>query len=347
LMAFLVVAVSAHWAARSIVNRPEMTSLIIVCAAAFIPQALVGTSRSVFTVLGRFRLTALVETLMTILRILLVLGLVMSGWQVTGVVWGNAVAMIATGLVYGVAAWMLMLRAWGGSLFQGNWQSLKGRWREILGFLAYSDLNALLGLIAKQLDVLMLGYFRNPTEVGYYKLAKNLASGLSHLAGPLRSVTYPQLAHLWSAGRLSDFRRVLHKLAVTLAIPLIFAVMASVLSAPLAIHYFLGESYLEASFPTQLLLIATGLRLVGFWVGPFYLATGQVRLLTLFALAGAIGAVPLYVVCIWFWGASGLAVARVALTLLTDTAAAVMVFWGIRSNYGPLSTKPMGSPVGN
>jgi len=347
-IAFLVVAVSAHWAARSIVNRPEMTSLIIVCAAAFIPQALIGTSRSVLTVLGRFRLTALVEALMTILRVVLVLGLVMSGWQVTGVVWGNAIAMIATGLVYGVLAWVLTLRAWGGSPFQGNWQTLKGRWREILGFLAYSDLNALLGLISKQSDVLLLGYFRNPTEVGYYKLAKNLASGLSHLTGPLRSVTYPKLVHLWSAGRLSDFRRVLYKLAVTLAIPLTFGVILSVLAAPAAIQYFLGESYLEASVPTQFLLVATGLRLIGFWVSPFYLATGQVRLLTVFALAGAIGAIPIYAVCILFWGASGLAVSRLALTLLTDTTAAVLIMlWGIRTNYGRLSPKPMGSPIGN
>jgi O-antigen/teichoic acid export membrane protein len=106
-LAFLTVLCTAPWAARWIAHRPETAGLILVYAAACIPRALVGTSHATLMTLGQFPLIASMVTLTTLLRVLLVLGLVLAGWQVAGVVWGNTISTMATGLLYGMVAFVL------------------------------------------------------------------------------------------------------------------------------------------------------------------------------------------------------------------------------------------------
>jgi len=219
--------------------------------------------------------------------------LVISGWQVTGVVWGNAVAMVATGLLYGVIAWVLIRRTWGTSAFQRDWQALKGRRREILGFLAYNHLNALLGMIPKQLDVLLLGYFRSTVEAGYYKVAKNLSGAVSYLVGPLQSVTYPEFARLSGFKDKQAVRQEVRRLAFYVGVPLGLITLAGTSMLPFILPILAGPAYLPAVAATQLLLIGTAIWLTFFWFRPLFLARGWIREWTsctaLYALCSLIG----------------------------------------------------------
>ena len=87
------------------------------------------------------------------------LGLVATGWQISGVVWGNAIAMAVTGILYGICAWVLSCRVWGASPLQGSWQALRGRAREIAGLFVINELNVVLDMIPKYMDIIILGYF--------------------------------------------------------------------------------------------------------------------------------------------------------------------------------------------
>jgi O-antigen/teichoic acid export membrane protein len=219
-VAFVVVMFTAPWAARNIAHEPESAGLIIVFAAALVPNALVGTASATLATLGRFSLIAKINVLTTFLRMAVVLGFVSTGWQIAGVVWGNVIATMISGLWYGTCAWLSTRRVWGAFPFHGSWQALRGRRREILVFLAYNDLSALLGIIPKQLDITLLGYFRNSAEVGYYKLGKNLSGVVSYVVRPLQSVIYPELSLLWAKGNNQDFRHKVQRLALRVGLPL-------------------------------------------------------------------------------------------------------------------------------
>ncbi len=296
MVAFLVILLLAPWAAKSIVDRPEMDWLIVLYGCAFLPRALVGTSYAVLATLGRFPTIALIDTLFNFLRVGLVLCLVGLGWQVAGVVWGNAIAIAATGLIYGGCAYALVKSRWGRSWLSGDWQQLKGRRREILGFLAYNDLNALIGLIPKQLDVVILGYFRAPVEVGYYKLAKNLASSVSYLVSPLQSVTYPELARLSGVGDREGLRRRVQKLAWRVGVPFGFMTLAPTALIPFVLPGLVGDAYRPAILATQILFLSAAVWLTCFWLRPTYLAKGMlttwikvsISVMLLFVLGGSI-----------------------------------------------------------
>jgi len=281
LIACLVIFVTAKWAALNVVHNPEVVGLIIVYGAAFIPRGLVGTSRAVFSTLGKFPLMAGLDALTTCLRVVLVLALVLSGWQVAGVVWGNAIAMVGTGLIYGVMGWREIRSRWGQFPIRGKWQALKVRQREILSFLGYSNLDALVGMLPKQLDVLLLGFYRNPTEVGYYQLAKRLVNIASYLVSPLQSVTYPQLSRLWIENKEALRQRV-GKLALQIGLPLgLTLLLTGTMVLPAILPVLFGEDYIPAIAATQILLVATAIWLMFFWLRPLYLTMDKIKVWTL------------------------------------------------------------------
>ena len=312
-VALLVILLLSPWAAKSIVNRPEMGWLIILYGSAFLPRALVGTSYAVLATLGRFPSIALIDTLTNILRVGLVLGLVGLGWQVAGVVWGNAIAMAATGLLYGMLAYGLVKSRWGRSWFSADWSYLRGRRREVIGFLAYNDLNALLGMIPKQLDVVILGYFRNATEVGYYKLAKSLAQIVGYVVGPLQSMVYPEFAKLWGIGDMKAFRQKTRKLALQVGLPLATVTACGITVLPFLLPALLGQSYDPAVPAAQLLLLGSAIWLGFFWLRPVYFAQGRLHVWTCISVLIVFLSVLGFFLIIPHWGYLGLSLWTVLL----------------------------------
>jgi O-antigen/teichoic acid export membrane protein len=346
-LTFLVLMLTAHLAAQSIAHNSAAAGLMILYGGALIPHALVGTSNAILATLGRFSFIASIEIVTTVVRTVLVVGSVLGGWQVAGVVCANALAAAATGLLYGAVAWVLIRRSWGVSIFQGKLGALKGGRREIFAFLAYNDLNAFIGIIPKQLDTLLLGYFRNPTEVGYYKLAKSLSAVTNYLLGPLRSVAYPELSRLWGLGRRDAFSRKVRRLAICIAFPLGMAVLLASGFIPFALPVLVGEIYLPAVGATQLLFISSAVPIAFFWLRLIYLAKGHVR--QLFILNSSVTAI--FTVILPFvirdWGYMGASAWMLARSVVANAAAGVWL-WKEREEeekHGDLMERALQTPT--
>ena len=306
-LTFLVLVLTARLAAQSIVHDRAVASLMILYGAALLPRALVGTSNAVLATLGHFPFIAAIEIVVTVLRTVLIVSLVWAGWQVAGVIWANAIAATAAGLLYGAFGWVVARRSWGSSIFQGSLKTLKGGRQEIVSFLAYNDLGTLVGIIPKQLDTLLLGYFRNPTEVGYYKLAKSLSSGTNYLLGPLKSVTYPELARLWGLGQKRAFSHKVRKVATCIGFPIAGVVLLGSGVVSFALTLLVGEIYRPAVAATQLLFIGSSVSLGFFWIRLIYLAKGHVRRLFILESSVTVVFALIYPFVIWEWGYTGAA----------------------------------------
>jgi O-antigen/teichoic acid export membrane protein len=315
MVAFLVILLLSPWAAKSIVKRPEMGWLIILYGSAFLPRALTGTSYAVLATLGRFPSIALIDTLTNILRVGLVLGLVGLGWQVAGVVWGNAIAMAATGLLYGVLAYGLVKSRWGRSWLLADWSYLRGRRREVIRFLAYNDLNALLGMIPKQLDVVLLGYFRGPTEAGYYKLAKSLAGVMGYITGPLQAVVYPRLAQAQAIQSKRAVRAQGWRLTWSVGLPLALSVVLAIPFASI-ILIFVGEAYKSSIHLFQLFLVLTGWQTIFFWLRPAYWSVGMLSTFISISTVCTVALLGVWLISIPIYGASGLILATIFISIL-------------------------------
>ena len=337
-LTFLVVLCTASWAAIYVAHRPETVGLIAIYAAAFLPHRLVGTSYAVLATVGSFRTIAVLVVLTDLLRVGLVVGMVVAGWGISGVVWGNAIATAASGLLYGFMAFAQMKRTWGASWLQGDWGFLKERRSEIFSSLAYNYLNTLLGMIPEQLDVILLGYFRNPLEVGYYRLAKTLGNTVGYLVTPLQSVSYPELARLWGLGAQQAIRQKMRKFALRIGVPLGLAVLLTIPLVPFILPTLFGQAYRPAVLASQILLIASAIRITFFWLRPVYMAQGRIRHWILMSTAGVTLSVLAYPAMIWRWGYIGLSIWGPVRNLFHHSLA----FWFLG---GKVSRKKMWQPI--
>jgi O-antigen/teichoic acid export membrane protein len=323
---FLIVVVTAHWAAQRMVHCPDALGLIIVYAAAFLPRALIGTSYAVLATLGRFSLIAFLDLLTIAIRVTFVLGGLLLGEKVSAVIWGNTASLTFAGLAYVVVAMILALRVWGALPWQGDWQTLTGRRGQIFRFLAYNNLSTLLGIIPKQLDVILLGYFRGPTEVGYYKLARNLAGAVTYLVRPLQSVIYPELSRLWGAEERKALWQKVRRLAIYIGAPVGVAVLAGTLLIPLALPVLVGHDYSPAVGVTQLLLFGSAVWLAFFWLRPLYFAIGQIRQWTFGISAYSMMFLLLSILTVHEWGTTGIALSLVIVTVLFHVCMGILIY---------------------
>jgi len=160
----------------------------------------------------------------------------------------------------------------------------------------------------------LLGYFRLPVEVGYYKLAKSLAGVISLPIGPLQSVSYQRMTALSNHPlKLWEFAK---RLAMSLGLPLGAlsfggAFVFSWLGLRLA-----GDSYQPALFALHLWIVAYSVWLTFFWLRPFYFANGWTNHWLYLNAVGAVFFLTISFPLVVRSGFTGLTVARVSFPLL-------------------------------
>ncbi|MGH7859517.1 MAG: lipopolysaccharide biosynthesis protein, partial [Candidatus Binatia bacterium] len=216
LVTFLIVWLSAGWAAEHFTRDPEMAILMILVSASSVVGTLAGTSYAVLATLRRFELIAKLNAMTSVLNTGLMLSLVFCGWSVAGVAWGAALAAASSGLVHAGVAAAIIHRTWGGSPLSADLSVLSGRIRVIAGHFAYNHLSRVFLSVLGQLDLVVLGHFRGPTEAGYYKLAKRIATALWDLTTPLASVAYPAILRVVQGADDEAARQMIRKLALHL-----------------------------------------------------------------------------------------------------------------------------------
>ena len=296
---FLIIAASARWAAAHLIHDPEVAFLLVLYGFSFIPRSLVATTHALLVTLGKYYLLSWLNIIVTAVRVVLVVSLVLLGFNIKGAIWGIAIGTIFHGILFGIIAYRLFRHSWHTLPFHASLSGLKGRTREIIKFLLYNDVNALLGVISKQFDMILLGYFRTPTDAGYYKMAKNGSSAFGYLSSPLQLTTYPELSRLWSGNNPQAYKQKLRQLLFPYGLLAAAAGLVCVPFLKWAILLTVGNKYLPALPGIQILWIFTSLQLAFYWLRPAYMAAGYIMqyvnlsvIATALTLAGFLVAIP-------------------------------------------------------
>ena len=327
-MTFGLVAATAWWAEDHIVRSSGVAGLMVVYAAAFLPWALAGTSKSVLSVHGRFQVMAWTGFASTLLRVTAVLVLVFAGWGVAGVVWGNIAGLALSGIVPAVLVYYAVQGSWGGSWPSASISDLGSRRRDIIRFILFTDLAELVGAFSKKIDIIVLGFFTAPQEVGYFRLAKSLGSNVGLLARQLQTVAYPRMSRLAASPAKRTVDEQARRFALTLGAPLGLAVLIAIPLVPWVLAVLVGDSFESAIVLTQIFLARAGIVLAFFWMRPLYYARGHViawaTIVSVFGVLTFTG----YLIVTPLWGATGMAGWR----SIADTALLLAALAWVLSN---------------
>lgn len=113
---------------------------------------------------------------------------------------------------------------------------------------------SMLAQVYNNLDIILLGFFRRPEEVGYFTIARRFIGGVTFLLIFLTNAILPRLAHTFSRREASYFNSATKKF-VKLSVVMIFLLFIPILifSRPLIV-LTVGNEYLPAMIPLRIMI---------------------------------------------------------------------------------------------
>jgi O-antigen/teichoic acid export membrane protein len=309
-----VVALIAIWAAHHLVHSAATTGLLVIYAGAMMIRAPASTSEACLVTLTRYRALSLTQASISLAKALISVAFVVASRTVAALVWGTAAGLVVEGLAMVGLATVVAGRVWG-PWWRARIGRLRDRAREIAGFVVWADVSSLLGVAAKQADVVFVGALAGAAAAGFYRLASNFGQLSGFVIAPLQSVLYQRFSRLRATGSARAAGDAVRRAVLHVALPVGALGILVVPFAPWVIRATAGARYAPAGGVAQIMVLIGATWAFLLWVRPLAFSLDEVKLwaatasaIALFSLAGFAIAVPVY-------GALGAAWVRFAASL--------------------------------
>jgi O-antigen/teichoic acid export membrane protein len=231
-------------------HNPEMVALLELTSFCFpfisMQKAVIGTLNG----LREMKLFAFVNILQHVsVMIVSIAFVLLLNMNVKGAVLGFVIPTIAVGLFSLVFTRKYFI--FDPAVLITDLANLK----ELLWFGFYIVLANSIGLINTQIDSLMLGYFMNEVDVGYYAVAVIFVEGLKLIPDAVQKVTTPSIASYYGK---RDYQKIINLVKSSmLKVFLITLILSFVLLGfgRLLIEILFSEEFLPAYYPLIILLL--------------------------------------------------------------------------------------------
>jgi Membrane protein involved in the export of O-antigen and teichoic acid len=300
--------------ANNIFTIPEMTKLLKTTALCFpfiaMHKAAIGTLNGFRNMKVYAFLNIVLNASVLFLSAILVLFLKM---DVNGAVLGFVLPTIIIGLLSIVPIRSYLLRP-DISLLQNDLL------KEIFHFGFYVVLGNSIGYIYTHIDSLMIGYYLNETEVGFYAISAIFIQGITLIPSAVQRVTSPMIARSYAKKEYDSIRHLLKSVTLKVfVISLIISLFLAIFGKKLIITIF-EDVFLPAYLPMLILLIGYTIYSMFMSIGTFYSSIGRVQLSYKIALFSAILSIIMNVLLIPRFGIVGAAMATsISLIVLSIT----------------------------
>ena len=273
LVAYGTTAALAGVLARRLLHQPDLQGVITLYALTLLFTASNSTAEAVLRVFDRFRDLGVRVAAQAVWHLGLVVAVVLAGARLRGLTIAYLVSDLAGAVLLAtLAGRQVRARLWSFHA-QARLRTLRPYRRDMVWFTVQTAIRATLKL-SRHVDLLVLGHFRPPAEVGYYRVARRLGTAVVDLTNPFYYAVFPEFARAW-AGPRRQFAGLLARLAGAAVAGATVVVLVSVWLAPHVIGEWVGPQYAPAVGPFRVIMVAMGLAIATFWATPAALGSGQ------------------------------------------------------------------------
>jgi O-antigen/teichoic acid export membrane protein len=319
-MAFAVLLfVFSDAIATSVFHSPALAGVLRIMSAAIPLTALLQILTSIMRGLHEPWARAFFkDTLRPLLFLVLLAGIILLGLPFDSIIYAYVAAMAIA-----LAALAIYSRkARSAAPAPGNLNVA----RDLLSFsLPLLSVNLLM-LLMSQATMLILGYFKEPADVGQYDLAVTTASLLLIVINSLGYIYTPTASSLFGNGRLDELRQsyvASTKWGYVLTVPVLFVLL--LFTAPL-VELLYGQRYLGIVLVLQIITVGYMVNPV---TGPNYhtlIAAGKMRLIVESFLLNAISNVALCILLIPPYGLEGAAAAAAVSSTVANLLLSIRLY---------------------
>jgi O-antigen/teichoic acid export membrane protein len=295
LLAFLLVALTAGFAAHHLLHDRDLASLMVIYALGTLFASLDTASPTILRVLDRFPLSFTAASTLALTRLGLIVMMVVLGAGLKGLVW----ATVGASAISTVVAAALALIALGPMVWRERRApitTLRGRLKEIGKFLVNTNLAGSIRLASSKLDTLVIGLLTGPTTVSIYRVAVQLGSAPLNVSDPLLVAYYPSFVRLHTVGRFREVLSLGRRTTVILATVAVPVGALLAYKSELVIDLTVGAKYHKAALPFVVLLLSVIPVVVFFWTRAAILTLGRADIvLRIVAIAAGVQLALLFV----------------------------------------------------
>jgi O-antigen/teichoic acid export membrane protein len=297
-------------------NDGTLTLLILYCTVLLFSPT--GTSTAVLRLSGRFRAMAFGGVGNATLRLALCAVGVALGGEILffALVWMGVQAVGSLTLLVLALRELHRMRLLRG-LLHAPVRDASRRFPGLWGFAWSANLSLTIRASANEFDTLIVGALAGSAGAGLYHIAKRVGRLAQQVGVQVQSVVYPDVARLWAAGALKDFKRAVLQVELLLAAFAAASFLFFAIAAEPFLHWTAGPAFRGAAPLLTVQMLAAGLALAGSAVRSALLAMGLQRqvLLTVLVAIGTFHATALTLVP-WI-GPMGANFAHVALSAVS------------------------------
>jgi len=281
-LAFIIAILSAKLISTYIIHSPDAYILIWIFSISLFIDTANSTSDAILRVFDRFKSIAFINTFQKLFRLIVVVGLLFSGFGIKGVLYGF---ILASFIGFSIRMWIVVktlnendLKGWLGA----DIGLIRDEWRGIAWFLGNTSFIATLKTgNEKYLGVMILGYFAGKEAVAFYKIASTVASLANKVVDPLYEAIYPELVKFASSNAIKDFKKMIKSTTKSLVLIIVPLTIILIVFAEPIIRLVFGGEYLPATNALRILAVAVLIVRFTFWINPALLAMGRPGLRTI------------------------------------------------------------------
>jgi O-antigen/teichoic acid export membrane protein len=319
LLAFALVVSLSPLGARIFAHDPNLTGLFMFYGLSILSNLMYESGLGLLQFFDQFRMIAIISVSQSMLTLLLIVGAFLMHGGLDMVVFAYLVGKIVLALSVSVAALWQARAVWGPGWWRVPLSVLADRRSDLVRFAINTNLSGTLKLITRDSEMLWLGAFSTPVQVGYYKIAKAITNLVMMPVTPLITTTYREVAREVASGRWRNVRYLLRSGSILSAIWTLPVSLGLVIFGQWVVAIY-GREFLPASY-INLLLLLTGVIVVNifFWNRSVLLPLGMPEYPTKVLFVGAILKIIGTILLVPRWGANGMAILLTGFFLFTTT----------------------------
>ncbi len=274
LISFLIIFSTAGLISNYILHQSQELFLIRIYAFAVLVSIINGTSMAVLQTFKKFNLIGIFTIVHSFFYFLLPVLFIQYGLLkiMSGYVFSATIGAVMINIFAGI----ILIQEFKNTGFYPFW--LIGP--KIFRFSIQTFLSVTFKSAQRYIDVLILGFFKNPAAVGYYKIALSYTGVLGIIASPIGLVVYPTLSSLWSQKNIDVFKRLIKKISRIMAIITIPLSFAMILFAPLLLRLTVKEQFIPAIPAIYIVIWVSLFTNIAAWLRSAVLAIGKPEIST-------------------------------------------------------------------
>ncbi len=320
LLGYLLIFLLAPLGAEIFAHRPDLVGLFRIYGLFLLGSLFAESATGLLQYFDRFRALAVAMVGQSMLTIILIGWAFLSNGTLQSVLNAYLLGKIAWGLVVSLLAAAEARRRWGSDWWRASIRLLAPWRKELLRFGISTNLSGTLKLVTRDSEILWLGAFSTPLQVGYYKIAKAITNIIMMPITPLISTTYREVAREVASKQWHNVRYLLRSGTILAALWTVPAVAGLIVFGRWVVGIY-GAEFLPVSY-TSLLILLVGIAAVNifYWNQLALLPLGLPDTPTKVQLIGAVGKVVGTILLVPVLGAPGMAALLSGFLLLTTLA---------------------------